>query len=110
MRGSYQLTLFGTGSGKGLLFGRGILGSYLDDNRSASIPDDAQHARILQAWMNSLDSTRATEASLESQFISEILCKVLGYIVYPAAGNTTASLYHKPSSKLTRISRTPDIT
>jgi hypothetical protein len=109
MRRSYQLSLFGGGPGKGFLFDSRLLAQYLDDHRETIIPDQDQKIARIRDWIAALQSTNATEASLESEFLTNILCTVLGYSLHPLPSGTTASAYHKPSQRLTRISRTPDV-
>ena len=104
MRIGGQLSFLG-GAGKGYLFGSDLLRRYTASHRDTVIPDIAENAKKIAEWLGSLASTRATEISLESKFINDIVCGVLGYILYPA---TPSSIYHKPSSLFTKIGRTPD--
>ena len=107
MRQTYQFSLFGTSSGKGLLFSRGVLGQYLEDARTTPIPAEIEKAKTISEWLDSVAQTEASEASLEARFLQDIMVGVLGYVLYPAGGSA-ASLYPKPPKSVTRISRTPD--
>ncbi len=108
MHRGYQLSLLDTGQGAGHLFGAGVLGKYLEQHKTTPIPDEEVRIRRVQDWLDSLSSSDASESSLEQKFVSEILCGVLGYVVHPARSGSTATLYAKPSQKVTRIKRTPD--
>jgi hypothetical protein len=108
MHRSFQLSLLGTGQGKGYLFGRGVLDKYLDQHRTTVIPDERERVELIKEWLESLRTTTATESTLEQKFVSQILCGVLGYSLYPASPGHAASIYNKPGSKETGIRRTPD--
>lgn len=107
MSGTQQFSLFGSSSGKGLLFAGGSLKQYLDDHRTTSIPDIEKKTTIVREWLRSLENTDATEVSLEARFLQDIFVGVLGYSLYPA-GSQRASLYSKPPKAVTNISRVPD--
>ncbi|MDO8500761.1 MAG: N-6 DNA methylase [Gemmatimonadaceae bacterium] len=107
MRKTYQFSLFGAGSGKGLLFGTGVLSQYLDDHKATVIPDEERRLAQLSGWLSALGQTRAKEASLEQRFLQDVFCGVLGYRLYPSH-DQVASLYPKPPSEVTHIQRTPD--
>lgn len=107
MRKGYQLSLFG-GEGKGRLFDKGVLAQHLDDHRTTQIPNADQKMNVIARWLESLDHTDAKESSLEQQFLNEIFCGVLGYSLFPYSPESSASLYVKPASKLTKIAGTPD--
>ena len=51
---------------------------------------------------------RYGETALEPRFTSQILCGVLGYRSHPAPAGVKATIYPKPSSKITGIKRVPD--
>lgn len=107
MRISGQLSLLG-GAGSGHLIRAEILKRYLHEHATTDIPSADDNAKRIATWVGSLASTNATESSLEHSFTNDILCRVLGYTLFPPAPGTTASLYPKPSSQVTRIGRTPD--
>jgi hypothetical protein len=107
LRKTYQFSLFGGGTGKGLLFSPGLLSQYLDESKTKVIPNELGRAQILRSWLNAIHGSQATESSLESKFLTDILVGALGYTLYPVHGST-ASLFLKPPAKYTRISRTPD--
>ena len=109
MRNGYQLSLFGGGPGKGFLFDSRLLQQYLGDHRGTIIPQQEEKLAGIRQWISSLASTDATEASLESQFLTEILGGVLGYVIHPSPAGVVATAYHKPSQRITRIPRTPDV-
>lgn len=105
----YQLSLLDTGQGRGKLFGIAALASYLAEQATTPIRDFERRVSTLSDWLTSLKATNATEATLEARFISDVLCGVLGYVTYPAASSdAAASLYCKPSTRLTGIRGTPD--
>lgn len=108
MPSGFQLNLFGTGLGKDQLFGSKILEQYLKEHDTTQIPDLAERSGRLHEWLASLEGTTATEKSLKTKFISEVLCKVLGYTAYPVPSGIAASLYAEPPKKVTGISRAPD--
>jgi hypothetical protein len=108
MRRGYQLSLFGGGPGKGFLFDRRLVEQYLSDHAQTHLPDEARHARTIRQWVDAIRTTEATETSLEPRFINDILCGVLGYKSFPAREGDKATVYHKPSQRLTQIDRTPD--
>lgn len=108
MHRGFQLSLLATGQGKGYLFGTGILDKYLREHETTAIVGQQERAKVIQDWLQSLETTDASESSLEQKFISEVVCSVLGYTPYPAPAGMTASIYTKPSSKITGIKRTPD--
>jgi hypothetical protein len=105
---SFQLSLLGTGQGKGFLFGRGVLEKYLDQHKTTPIDNAEQKVARITQWLESLSTTDASEASLEQQFVNAIICDVLGYVIYPTSPGQTASVYSKPSSRITGIRGTPD--
>jgi hypothetical protein len=107
VRKTYQFSLFSSGTGKGLLFGSGVLGQYLDETRTKAVPDEQRRAKLLRSWLDGIKTSGATEASLESKFLGDVLVGVLGYKLYPSHGET-ASIFAKPPAKYTRIGRTPD--
>jgi len=100
-----QLRLFGIGSGEGHLFATDVLRRYLDQHKGTAIPDVEARARRVREWLRALDRTDAGEATLEIQFVTQVLSEVLGYIVHPSPG---ASLYPKPPFRITHIKGTPD--
>lgn len=108
MSRSYQITLFGSGAGKGYLFDKKLLERYLDEHSRSHISDEEQNLDVIQNWVVSIEKTKAKESSLESRFINDILCRVLGYTSFPAVDGTTATVYNKPSTRITHIDRTPD--
>lgn len=108
MSRSFQLSLLGTGQGKGFLFGKGVLAKYLDQHRTTAIPGHQRRVEALRNWINALSSTDAPESVLEQSFVGHILCDVLGYTAFPAAAPEQASLYPKPGAKITGIRRVPD--
>lgn len=75
---------------------------------STNIPGREQQAATLRNWVTSIDESDASELSLEPMFLTTILCGVLGYTLYPGAAGVTATLYSKPSRRLTGISKCPD--
>lgn len=108
MAKTYQLSLLQTGQGKGYLFGKDALESYLDQHKSTPIKRKDDAAREVYEWVQSVAATSATEQSLEHTFLSRIVCGILGYTAYPAPGGETATLYAKPTSRVTNISTPPD--
>ncbi|HUY89205.1 MAG TPA: N-6 DNA methylase [Pirellulales bacterium] len=108
MHRGFQLSLLETGQGKGHLFGKGVLNKHLEQHRTTPIPNELEIAATLREWLASLDATTATESSLESKFISRVMCYALGYEAYPAPADKIATLYPKPSSRITGIKRQPD--
>jgi hypothetical protein len=108
MPSGFQLTLFGLGLGKDHLFGPKILEQYLREHEGTRIPDEAESSRGLREWLASLDGTTATEKSLKTKFISEVLCKIFSYTAYPVPSGVAASLYPEPPKKVTGIGRSPD--
>ena len=93
--------------GLSLRYGRSrkILGS---NTNATPIPRERELACLIREWLDSLAGTTATETALEPKFISQIMCHVLGYTPYPAPAGVKATIYSKPSSKITGIKRTPD--
>ena len=108
MRRGPQLSLFGLGPGKGHLFAPSVLKQYLSEQSLAAIPELEEKAQRLSQWLARLRGTRGTEISLETAFNSQVLEGVLEYRTFPVAGDSHASLFLKPPSKVTGISRTPD--
>jgi SAM-dependent methyltransferase len=107
LRQPHQFSLFGTASGKGLLFSEGVLGQYLDDAKTVAIQDEEKKATLISNWLTAVDQSGASESSLEARFFQDIMVGVLGYVLYPA-GTPHASLFPKPPKRVTHISRTPD--
>ena len=108
MHRGYQLSLLRTGQGKGYLFGEGVLDKYLQQHETTPIPRLKERALAIQRWLDAIDRTTASETSLEPQFVAQIFCEVLGYVLYPASERAT--LYSKPKSNLTGIIQVPDAT
>ncbi len=108
MHRGYQLSLLDTGQGAGHLFGAGVLEKYLEQHKTTPIRDEQARIRTVRDWLDSLSNSDASESTLEQKFVSEILCGVLGYVLQPAPSGSVATLYPKPSQKVTRIKRTPD--
>lgn len=107
MRQTYQFSIFGSLSGKGLLFPAAIRGQYLDDARTIPIPDKATKLQTIRNWLAAVAESGGAEASLEARFLQDVMVSVLGYELYPSGGGR-ASLYPKPPSRHTHIGRTPD--
>lgn len=102
-----QLSFLGLGSGlgKGYLFRADLLKRYINEHGPTRIPGYAEGAQAIKDWLVALSNTQASESSLEAMFITNIMCRVLGYVAHPNAG---ATLYHKPPTRLTGIKGTPD--
>ena len=106
MHRGYQLSLLATGQGKGFLFGTGVLEKYLDQHKTTPISSLQERTTAIRDWLRSIDGTTGSETTLEPQFIGQILCSVLGYVLYPTPPK--ASLYSKPKSNVTGIKQVPD--
>ena len=100
--------ILGFGPGKGRLFTPSVSKQYLSQRSLAAIPHFADKTHRLSGWLARLQGTSATEASLETAFISQVFEGILEYRTFPVAGDSHASLYLKPPSKVTGIGRTPD--
>lgn len=105
-----QLALIGS-AGEGQLFGEATLNRYLAENQRIAIPGEAARARILADWLGAISSAASAskETSLEQKFIQDLLCGVLGYTVFPPAPGAVATVWPKPPSSATGISREPDL-
>ena len=100
--------IIGFGPGKGRLFTPSVSKQYLSERSLAEIPHLEEKTHLLSGWLARLQGTSATEASLETAFISQVFEGILEYRTFPVAGDSHASLYLKPPSKVTGIGRTPD--
>jgi len=105
-----QLALFGS-AGEGHLFQEATLSRYLAENKTTAIPAEATRVKTVADWLGAIGSHTSTskETTLEQKFIQDILCGVLGYTLYPPAPGTVATVWPKPPSWATGISREPDI-
>jgi len=109
MRRGRQLSLFGMGDGEGYLFDPKHFQHYLASHDQTLVPKEEERAARLQAWVESLQTTKATETALEGKFIAEIFGFVLGYRSYPNAPGEIATVFAKPNASFTRLaSGTPD--
>lgn len=108
MHKGYQLSLLQTGQGRGFLFGKGVLEKYLEQHQTTAIPRQEAILAAIGNWIAALRSTEATEASLETAFVTQVFCGILGYTLHPSPAGVTATFYAKPSSRITRIKGTPD--
>lgn len=102
------LQLFDVGLGRGHLFGPGVLDQYLREHQTTAIHDAPGRAQHLRHWLDSLEGTTATEKSLKTRFINDILCGFFGYTTYPVPPGREATLYPEPPTRITGISRSPD--
>ena len=100
--------ILGFGPGKGRLFTPSVSKQYFSERSLTAVPHLADKTHYLSEWLARLRGTSATEASLETGFISQVFEKILDYRTFPVVGDSHASLYLKPPSKVTGIGRTPD--
>lgn len=99
--------LFGP-AGRETVFSKAVLDQYLDEKQGHPVLEETKKVAAIQQWIKNLDAagSKPKEGALEQSFNQEILGKVLGYRLYPAAD---ATAYAKPPSAITGIPTEPDV-
>lgn len=91
------------------LLGQQLLLQYLDEKRTAEIPDEATKVQSIRDWVSSLrQKNTSKETSLEQAFNHKIMCGVFGYVLHPSA-QALATAWVKPPSAVTQIPQEPDV-